>query len=912
MILDFLKKVLPEGLIVIARPATKGFLQKVCTTFEEAVVHAEKFDAQGKDCYFGLGSLLAPFKKREKDGKEEVRVSANINSLKCLFLDLDVEAGNPKKYETQADAIVALKIFCKDEAFPAPMLVNSGGGIHAYWPFQTPISAYEWREMAQTFKAALAEYGLKADPTRTADSSSVLRVVGTHNYKGGMKRSVVLLKNVEPYPLEEIRIAVKGLGERYKIAPIIRVPKADTPTSILGSNTEKTPETEVEIASVQARLNATPADCDYEQWRNIIWGLAALEWGCGLDMAIAWSKTSKGPKRHDVNYVQTLYDKYDVSGGITARSLFHHTTEPAPTPTSVIVVDPVTGITTEITERKAPWPYAVGHKGQMLLTLKDKEPEIVCPYEIRAVRRTRNERDNTDSVTWEVRYEQAGPWREFSMKQSLLARPEVLHAALYDISIVVGAAQIKLMVPFMNAYIKQLQADAEIEQLFSRMGWREENTKFVLGDMLYERSGESTQHRLSEEVKSEIRGLGPRGDLENWKQTIQFFNSPGHEAHRFILYCGFGAPLLHLTGHKGVIVNGSGDSGAGKTTAIKAAASIFGHPVDFLINGTDGGTTENALYAKLGAYNNLPFPLDEITLIDPKILGKFAMNVNQGVGKIRLMRSGGINQTILTWATIVLSSANTDIYGTLSQSRADAGAEAMRVLQIPFVMPKSHTKAEADRFLRELQEHHGTAGHLYIQYITQEYEAVKARVIAAVEVIDRMANISTAERFWSGVIASAMAGGLAARRLGLLANFPIEQDITWVIKKLSTSRKEMVDHIASPCEVISEFMETRVGETLTVSQTLKANIAPRVDQSPRGSLCIRHEVDAGIVYIMRSEFRRYCTETGANYGAIQKDLVDRQALLDHNRQVVLGKGTDLGKGQVRCWVVDLSKIQEGN
>jgi hypothetical protein len=497
------------------------------------------------------------------------------------------------------------------------------------------------------------------------------------------------------------------------------------------------------------------------------------------------------------------------------------------------------------------------------------------------------------------------------MKQSLLARAELLHSTLYDISIVVGATQLKLMVPFMNSYIKQLQGEVEIEQLFSRMGWRENNTKFVLGDMLYSRDGTSAQHRLSEEIKSEIPGLTQQGSLETWKSAIQFYNAPGHEAHRFMLYCGFGAPLLHMTGHSGVIVNGNGDSGTGKTTAISAAASIFGHPLTFLINGTSGGSTVNALYAKLAAYNNLPFGLDEITRLDPKILGDFAIQINQGTGKIRLLRSGNMSQNTLTWATIVMTSANTDVYSMLSESRADAGAEAMRVLQIPFIIPNTRTKTEADQFLRDLKDHHGVAGHLFIHYITQEYEAVKARVIAAVQVIDKMACITTAERFWSGAIASALAGGLAARKLGLLTGFPIESDITWVIKKLSASRISLGDHIASPAEVISEFLEARVGETLILSQTLKPNIAPRIDQLPRGSLCIRHEADVAVVYIMRSEFRRYCTATGANYGAIQKDLTDRGALLDHNKQVVLGKGTDLGKGQVRCWAVDLNRIQEG-
>lgn len=912
MLLDFLKKVLPEGLVVIAKPGSKGFVQEVCADLESAAAMAAKFDAQGKDCYFGLGSLIAPFQIRESDGKKEIRVGTNISQFKCLFLDLDVEAGNEKKYASQADAILALKGFCKDEQFPAPLIVNSGGGIHAYWPFDEPISAYDWRELAQVFKSALAEYGLKADPVVTADSSRVLRVVGTHNYKNGMKRPVEILRNAEPYTVQEIKDAVARLAEKYKVSTVVRVPRAVAPESILGSNTDTNiPETPNEIARVQAILDATDANCDYEQWRNTIWGLADLKWECGLAMAVAWSLTSVGPKRHGLEYIQTLYDKFDPAGGITARSLFH--LAPTSVPDPVIVVDPVTGVTTTVPAPvyKPPFPYGLDEKGQIILRPPEKPVEVIYKYEIRPVRRTRSERDNVDSVTWEVYHPKTG-WKEFSMKQSLLARLDAFHAALFDISIIVNPTQLKLLVGFMSAYIKQLQNEAQIEQLFSRVGWRDDNTKFVYGDIIFNRDGTSTTHRLSEEIKAEIPGLCRHGDLDGWKQAIQFYNAPDHEAHRFLLYCGFGAPLLHMTGHKGVLVNGSGDSGAGKTTVISAAASIYGHPIDFLINGTKGGTTNNALYAKLAAYNNLPFGLDEITLIDPKVLGEFAMQVNQGTGKTRLIRTGAISTLVQTWATIVLTSANTDIYATLSQSRADAGAEAMRVLQIPFDTPSSRSKIEADAFLRELKDHHGVAGIVFLQYITENYEVIKTRIIAAVQAVDSQAHITAAERFWSGAIASAYVGALAARYLGLLENFPVEKDIEWVIRKLSVSRKSLKDEISSPRELFSEYLEARLASTLVVTQTLKANVAPRIEQLPRNSLTIRHEVDAQRMLIMKSDFKDFCKEMGGNYGAVQADLITRKILLNANKQVILGKGTDLSKGQVRCWEIDLKQLQEGN
>ena len=92
MTIEFLKKVLPEGLIVIATPAGKGFKQVVCSTVEEAAAQADKLDASGKDCYFGLGSLIEPFVMGTKDGEpgKEIRVGRNIANMRCLYIDLDV------------------------------------------------------------------------------------------------------------------------------------------------------------------------------------------------------------------------------------------------------------------------------------------------------------------------------------------------------------------------------------------------------------------------------------------------------------------------------------------------------------------------------------------------------------------------------------------------------------------------------------------------------------------------------------------------------------------------------------------------------------------------------------------------------------------------------------------------------
>lgn len=902
----------------------------MCRSHEEAAEKAILFDTQGKDVYFGLGSLIEPFVLEHRNGKDvkAIRVGKNISELKCLFLDMDVEAGNPKKYESQEAAVLALRQFCRNENFPAPMIVSSGGGIHVEWPFDKPVPADQWRTLAGAFKAALVAYGLKADPTRTADASSVLRVVGTHNYKHGLKRPVELVKDVQPYPRKQMLVAVIGLVSKYGIE--LAAPKTPAAASDLGGNLER----EYEPSDFKKAIE----HCAQLKDLTKTGGVSEPVWYAGLQVArhaadphVAAMMISQAyPGFDETEMKRKLYQleekgvgpatcaQFLLSNPSACEGCVHRGKVTSPIQLGheilrhipiVIETDDGFGGVAKIETANIPFPYSKTKEGRIVLKEPDSvESVIIHEHELYPVRRTHSERFGVESTVWKVKQPVIG-WQEFTLEQSILAKPDTLHSALLSKGVYVTPGRIKLVVSYMIAYIKHLQTTTATEQLFSRLGWREDNSKFVLGDTIYAADGTATPHSLSPEIKAEVPGLRASGDLEGWKQAIQFYNADDHEAHRFMLYCGFGSPLLHMTGHKGVIVNGTGAPGAGKTTAIGAAASIYGHPVDLLFNGTRAGSTVNAMYSSLSAYNNIPFGMDEITRIDPKILGDFALSVSQGIGKMVNTRAGMLSHNRPSWATMVLTSANTDVYVALGQSRADAAAEAMRVLQIPFQTPHSHTKTSADQFLRDLKTHHGLAGRVFMQYVTENYALVAKRIADVMALVDSKAGISSGERFWSGAIAAAFVGALIARKLGLIESFPVEHDFEWVVGQITESRRSMVEHIASPKEVLAEFLEARVGETLVVSQTLKANIGVRVDQAPRGALCIRHEVDAARVYIMKSEFKRYCTETGANYGAIQTELEDLLVLIERNKQIVLGKGTDYGKGQVRCWEIDLKRLQ---
>ena len=83
----------------------------------------------------------------------------------------------------QAEGLAALKQFLKDTGLSKPVIVNSGRGIHAYWPLEGALPAFVWKPLAEKLKGLCAQHKLEADPAVTSDCARILRIPGTLNFK---------------------------------------------------------------------------------------------------------------------------------------------------------------------------------------------------------------------------------------------------------------------------------------------------------------------------------------------------------------------------------------------------------------------------------------------------------------------------------------------------------------------------------------------------------------------------------------------------------------------------------------------------------------------------------------------------------------------------------------------------------
>jgi len=137
----------------------------------------------------------------------------NVKDLKSFWIDLDCgeskavvnpKTGRPDGYIDQPTALQELQKFCKLIGLPKPLLVNSGRGIHAYWPLTNPVSREEWEPVANRLNELCVLHNLYVDAS-VFEIARVLRVPGTLNFKDNPPKPVELISDAPDVEYETFK-----------------------------------------------------------------------------------------------------------------------------------------------------------------------------------------------------------------------------------------------------------------------------------------------------------------------------------------------------------------------------------------------------------------------------------------------------------------------------------------------------------------------------------------------------------------------------------------------------------------------------------------------------------------------------------------------------------------------------------
>ena len=125
---NFLETVLPtQGMYCVVGIDENKTIQRFAETLDSLKEQATKLIEKELNVYFALGTFEGHSRKADE-----------CIYMRSFFVDLD--CGEGKNYATKTESIKALAEWVEKTGFKKPMLVDSEGGTHAYWPFTEDLS----------------------------------------------------------------------------------------------------------------------------------------------------------------------------------------------------------------------------------------------------------------------------------------------------------------------------------------------------------------------------------------------------------------------------------------------------------------------------------------------------------------------------------------------------------------------------------------------------------------------------------------------------------------------------------------------------------------------------------------------------------------------------------------------------
>lgn len=958
---SFLSAILPSsGYYLVASYNQKNPKQNeehVVESIDEMLAIAADIDNRGKDAFFALGTLdkqAVPIKKINKQTGEEYtsverRTKANIKYISVLFIEIDVEPTGMKKnkacYKTQGEALAEVLLFSKATKLRKPTVVNSGGGLHVYWTIEGDIEPEAQNHLATKLRMLVVDQmPLVADVGVMTDYARVLRVPDTHNYKQEVPRPVVCLnvgKDTSYLDLDEALTArMDELNLRIQNRTQNSLPdymqgvEANIPAkleTIPPLRFEKVLATCQQIKWAYENQN----DVSEPQWVNSIRVLQKCEdYRNVIHRFSEKYDTDKGQYSFDeterkIDHITSKYDspvkceqfEKDRPGGCAGCPhalrqsspawLARDVAEAKPPQMEVTVNQDGAEVVQTIEIPNPPSPYLRTADGRIVMMSKGRDGEVdevfISQYDMYpTVRKAHTSGEAKEVTTWKIHIPHEG-WRDVDIPSTTLQDTKALSLLLAGNAMYLLPSQISGVQYYMLAYMNHLQKKHKAEVAYTKLGWHDGFKTFVLNEHIFTAEGRST-HRGKNAVI--VEGIKQKGDFQTWNDTMNSFLASESPERRIGTYITIASPLMALTGLGACTVNLNGPSGTGKTSTMMAALSFWGVPHSherdgeplLMISGSRNGFTVPGLYQMLDKHNHIAAYLDETTTQDPRATAELAYDLTNGKGKIK--KIGEQEQ----WHCPVILSQNGSILDRISSNNANCDGQLARILEIPFSFSKVHTKAEADKFLSVISENYGVACFQYVEFCVQNVDKIKALIEKYKAEVDALTGASSTERFKTGLITTIRVSMAILRKLGMLKDWPMEDDYKWMLQLIKTDREVIESHIATATDILSDYINDIVDQTLIIEGVgnSKHMNAGRVVRAPNRALVARHDLDVQVMWTSRRNVQKYCELIRADFTAIERDLLKSKVLLDTRAQKALGANTELDRAVSRCWMIDLT------
>ena len=937
---DLLEYVLPEGgyYCVLALESGDFAGTKLVATREEAQNLVDKYLAKGQDVYFAV----AKFKDPDKG-----RTQVNVQALKAVWLDVDCgekkaevneKTGRPDGYIDQAAGAKKLQEFCETVGLPQPTLVNSGRGLHVYWALDRAVTKEEWRPVASRLRQLCDKQEFYVDPS-VFEEARVLRVPGTLNYKDDPPKPVSVITTAPEINFDELKdiLGVKETVALDETAPRRKSMLMGKLQDNVQSNFAKIMRRSAEGKGCQQILDCyvNRATLSEPRWFDAL-SVAAH---C-YDRDTAIHILSEGHPDYNREKVE---DKVEHIEGPHSCAVFERTNpggcdgcpfknqirNPINLGKELVefdedgdeeYVEPEPEEADETLDRDLlslkpflPDNYARGkHGGIYYLDPNDDEdgPKLIYEHDLFVIKRMTDPSEG-DTTVLRLHTPKDGV-KIFFISNTKITQSIEVKKELAKHGVMADEAQFKKITAYVIRAIKALQNLKKADIMRKQFGWADGDTKFIVGDR--EITADGVYYSPPSSITQSMAPYFEKaGTLEEWKRVFALYSKPGMELQAFGALTGFGAALLKFTGQKGVMINFVHRyAGTGKTTILRMANSICGHPEKLLGTVDD---TKVAKITKVGILNNIVNTVDEITNTNADDFSELAYAYSQGKGKDKSERDANklrINDT--TWNTPTLTSSNASFYDKSSSAKAVADGEMMRLLefQIGYTDQKLISVEEGKyMFDHVLNNNYGHAIEPFIQWVIANKDEALLALSKMQAKVDRELKFTSRERIWSAAVASNITAGLIAHELNLLEDWDLGVIYDKVTEEVARMSVETKAPLSNANATIADYVYRHNNNILVIEDGVdnRSHLPSAPIREPKGELVIRYEPDTKLMFIKVGHFNQDCVKYQAAKGDTIKELKEKGVFVT-TKNKRLAKGMDIDVGlSVRCMVLDCSNSE---
>lgn len=857
--LEFLAVVLPSpdnGLYCAAELSTKKKEHLYVEKLEEIYPAVDQWVEAQQDVYFALATF-------QNSGK---RTADNARFVRSLFIDMD-------GYASKKQAALALGAFLADtglDALGAPWIVASGGGLHCYWPFTEDIEVAVWKPTAENFKRLCKQQKLSIDMTVTADAARVLRIPETRNFKKnkdgswkyGEPKLVTLLAEGDRFDFDTISQAIAS--KLTSLAPVA----ASSALSLPGKRPSQAPEAIATMAGAKMFENSVTkfgniykktkagtgcaqlkhfvenADDDgmeplWRGWLSIAQKCAdgdkASKWLSGLHpYSEARMHEKMGQIKGPYPCVKFASENPGVCDGCPH---FGKITNPlalgreVPVETvekeiEIVIPSESPSIAPEVKKLLRPVPprgFGYGSHGGVYSekSMEDAEGNttkkqiMVLPYDLFVVDILNN---CGEHIVHMLALRPEGPVTVTMAQKAVVSKDETVKAlAQQNIIASFGAGNDKNLFEYVRACVEQASTNKAAIKVPASYGWQDDDT-YVFAGKIYSKSAPPITVPMPG-LENIVANTKPTGSIEAWRSFMQLLMHKKMYAHLAVMLAGAGAPLMRFTGIYGMTIHcGSTESGTGKTLALEAAASVWGHPTHYR---TGKSTSPVAMQQRLGSLNSCPLITDEITSKNRsnfEWFPEFLLDMTEGRGKERM--EAGSNRERLnlsTWMTMAIMSSNTHAVDMLTGGRSHASeGELRRLLEFVIDQPLSWEPYEIE-IVKSLQKNYAVAGHMLAEYMAKNVDELKVLVPEIVNNMYKEFDATNDERFWMAGIASMIGAGIimSKERTGIL-DVPMGKIIEFMHGIVTAMRNSIKGNARSAEDVLNTYTRDHYGNFIVI------------------------------------------------------------------------------------------------